>query len=229
MISIQRAEERGKADYHWLHTRYSFSFADYYNPERISFGSLRVLNDDAIEPGMGFGMHRHDNMEIVTIVLKGALEHQDSMKNKGLIKAGEIQRMSAGSGILHSEYNTSSTEKLKLLQIWVETAVVNIKPEYEQAKYALVRNKFVEVVGTAKEALRIHQDCKFYLGKFEKGKDMEMKIPEGKGLFLLVIEGSLKLGDVVLQRRDSVDVSGVSKVKMEFLEESFVLGIIIPL
>ena len=229
MIFVQKAGERGKADYHWLHTRYSFSFADYYNPQRMGFGSLRVLNDDVIEPGMGFGMHHHDNMEIVTIILKGSLEHEDSMKNKGVIQSGEIQRMSAGSGILHSEYNASSAEKLELLQVWVETAVVNIKPEYEQAKYALAKDQFVEVVGTAKGALKIHQDCKFLLGRFGKGKEAKMKIPSGKGLFLFMIEGYLELEDVALQRRDSAEISQLSEVKMVFLEESFVLGILVSL
>ncbi len=229
MISIQKAEERGKADYHWLHTRYSFSFADYYNPQRMGFGSLRVLNDDVIEPGMGFGMHHHDNMEIVTIVLKGSLEHKDSMKNKGVVQSGEVQRMSAGTGVLHSEYNASAKEKLELLQVWVEPAVANIKPEYEQAKYALAKGQFVEVVGTAQNALKIHQDCRFLLGKFGKGDAMEMKIPLQKGLFLFMIEGSLKLGDVALQKRDSAEISELSRVRMEFLEESFVLGIVVSL
>lgn len=225
MIRAQRSAERGKADYHWLSTRYSFSFADYYNPESMGFGKLRVLNDDVIDSGSGFPMHHHDNMEIVTIVLKGSLEHEDSMGNKGVIKAGEVQRMSAGSGVMHSEYNASASEKVELLQVWVETQKLNLKPSYEQRKVDLVEDRFVEVVGSAKGALKINQDCKFYLGKFRKGLPLKQKIPKGKGLYVFVIEGSLKMKDIVLEKRDAAGVSDEKEVEMTSLMNSYALGI----
>ena len=129
---VHKAEERGTAEHGWLHSKHSFSFADYYNPKRMGFGKLRVLNDDIVDPGQGFGEHHHDNMEIVSIVLEGSLEHKDSSGNHDVIKTGDIQRISAGSCITHSEYNHSKKEKVNFLQIWIETKEQNIKPSYEQ-------------------------------------------------------------------------------------------------
>ena len=137
-IEVHKAEERGTSEHGWLHSKHSFSFADYYNPEKMGFGKLRVLNDDIVDPGQGFGTHHHDNMEIVSIVLEGSLEHKDNAGNHGVIKTGDIQRISAGSGITHSEYNHSKKEKVNFLQIWIETKEHNIKPSYEQKNFRII-------------------------------------------------------------------------------------------
>ena len=138
---IHKAEERGTAEHGWLHSKHSFSFADYYNPERTGFGKLRVLNDDFIDPGRGFGMHPHDNMEIISIVIDGELEHKDNMKNHGVIPVGDIQRMSAGTGVVHSEFNHSKKKKVHLLQIWVLPKEKNIAPSYEQKSFSIEDKK----------------------------------------------------------------------------------------
>jgi len=152
-IKIHKSDERGRAEHGWLHTRFSFSFADYYNPDRMDFGALRVLNDDIIDAGKGFGSHPHDNMEIVSIVLEGELEHKDNMGNHGVIPAGDVQRMSAGSGVVHSEFNASKEKEVKLLQIWIQTKEQNIKPSYEQKSFAKTdkKNKLVRIVSGSKK------------------------------------------------------------------------------
>ncbi len=168
--TIYKADSRGHSDHGWLKTNFSFSFADYYNPERIRFGMLRVLNDDTIQPGMGFGTHPHDNMEIVTIPLKGELAHKDSTGGKGIIKANEIQAMSAGSGVTHSEFNNSQTDEVSLLQIWVFPKEKNIEPRYDQKTFNPEERKNIlkTVVSPDKnsDALWINQDAYFSLGKY---------------------------------------------------------------
>src|SRR3989344_9226327 len=189
-IEFHKAELRGKGDAGWLHSRFSFSFSDYYNPKRMGFGKLRVLNDDIIEPGQGFGAHSHANMEIITIVTEGELEHKDSTGVKEVIKTGEIQVMSAGKGIIHSEYNHSTQKQVKLFQIWIETKKKNLPPRHDKKTYQLPKNELTTVVSEIQKdnLLSINQNAKISLGKFEVEKKLEYAISENNGVFIFVIE-----------------------------------------
>lgn len=231
MISIFPSEERGLTEFGWLHSRHSFSFGNYHNPKRMGFGSLRILNDDVVEPGKGFGMHFHDNFEIVSIVLEGALEHKDSMGSHGIIKAGEIQRISAGTGISHSEFNHSSKEKVHFLQIWVESKEMGIRPSYEQKSFSLNRNKLVKVVsGTKnKDTIYIHQDADFSLGNLDKNKIMSYKLKNPKhGIFVFVIEGKIEISKSKLEKGDSAEITDAEELKMKSIEKSKILVIEVP-
>lgn len=215
---IHRAETRGHFNHGWLNTYHSFSFADYYNPDRIQFGLLRVLNDDVVKPGMGFGTHPHNNMEIITIPLEGQLEHRDSMGNGSIIEAGEVQVMTAGSGITHSEFNPSQEEEVNLLQIWVFPRERNLTPRYDQKRFdtSKMKNQFLTVVTPdgAGESLFIHQDAWFSLAETDGNKEMEYRMHSGKsGVYLFVIDGELEIDDETLKKRDGMgiyDVSGFS-------------------
>jgi redox-sensitive bicupin YhaK (pirin superfamily) len=171
---IHRAAQRGHINHGWLDTYHSFSFAQWYNPEKMGFGALRVINDDTIAPGKGFGMHPHDNMEIITIILAGSLKHRDSMGNEGIIKENEIQAMSSGSGIMHSEFNPSETEYCKLFQIWVLPGKQDIKPRYEQISFDPTgkENRFMTLVSPTKtdNSMFINQDAWFSISNLEKDK-----------------------------------------------------------
>jgi len=217
---IFKAEDRGKADHGWLQSRFSFSFADYHDPNRMGFGKLRVLNDDIIAPDNGFGMHQHDNMEIVTIILEGALEHEDSMGNKEILRKGEVQRISAGSGITHSEVNASKG-KTKLLQIWIETKKRDIKPSYEQSKYELKNNEIKTIVSgkKVKNTLSIHQDAYFSIGKFEINKSMEYKL-KTRMAYVFVIEGNVEIEGKQLSRRDAIGITDTDKINITAKENS---------
>src|ERR1700752_1799615 len=204
---LHKAATRGHANHGWLNAYHSFSFAGYYNPERTHFGMLRVLNDDTIAAGMGFGSHPHDNMEIVTIPLSGVLEHKDSMGNIGQIKPGEIQAMSAGTGVYHSEYNGSKTEATKLFQIWVFPKVRNIAPRYDQRKFDVAdrKNKFQTIVSPEKsdKTMWINQDAFFSLGNFSKGMTIDYKMNlKGNGVYFMLVEGEIEIDGQKLSRRD---------------------------
>ena len=208
---IHKENTRGYASHGWLNAKHSFSFGSYYNPERINFGALRVLNDDTISGGMGFGKHPHDNMEIITIPLEGILEHQDSMGNISQIKKGEIQVMSAGTGIFHSERNKSQTELLKLLQIWVIPNERNVEPRYDEITLNLDEqiNKLHQIVSPNQneEGLWIHQNAWFYLGKFEENYTFDYSIKNEKnGVYIFVIEGGFSVQEIDLSRRDGLGI-----------------------
>ena len=179
-IILHKADTRGNANHGWLQSRHTFSFANYYNPERMNFGALRVLNDDSVAAGMGFGTHPHDNMEIISIPLEGDLEHKDSMGNISVIKHGDIQVMSAGTGIFHSEYNKNKDRLVKFLQIWVFPDKKNVTPRYDQITLDLAdrHNKLQQILSPDAEdtGVWIHQKAWFHLGKFEKGISTEYKI-----------------------------------------------------
>ena len=189
------AESRGHADHGWLNANYSFSFASYFNPQRSNFGALRVLNDDTISPGKGFGTHPHDNMEIITIPLKGDLEHKDSMGNIGAINEGEIQVMSAGTGVYHSEYNKNSNNFINLLQLWVMPKEQDVKPRYDQLSIKELKknNSFYQVLSPYPEddGLWVHQDAWLHLGDFEERTYIDYVLKkEGNGVYIFVIEGA---------------------------------------
>jgi redox-sensitive bicupin YhaK (pirin superfamily) len=229
------ANARGTNDLGWLKANFSFSFGPYYDPEKVHFGALRVLNDDIIAGGKGFGFHPHDNMEIITIPLSGALEHKDSMGNVGVITAGEVQVMSAGTGVEHSEYNHSKTEAANTLQIWLFPKVRNIEPRYDQKNFndKLKLNQLTTLVSPEKSnnnTLWINQDATFSMGNFEVKKQInyEIKTP-GNGVYVFVLEGSVKINDTILNKRDALGVVDISSIIIETEANSRLLIMEVPM
>jgi quercetin 2,3-dioxygenase len=231
---IHRANSRGFADYGWLKARYSFSFGNYFNPERVHFGKLRVLNDDIIDAGMGFGTHPHDNMEIITIPLSGSIAHKDSMGNGSVIHAGEIQYMSAGSGVTHSEFNASETDEANLLQIWIFPDKKNSPPRYSQMKLdeQAMQGQFSLLVSPENqpETISIHQQAWLSLGNFSEGSKTTYSMhADHTGLFLFLIEGKISMGEVTLGPRDAAAISSTSHIELTVKENARILLIEIPL
>ena len=229
--TIFKANTRGHADHGWLKAYHSFSFANYYNPARMSFGTLRVLNDDSIDAGMGFGKHPHDNMEIITIPLEGALEHQDSMGNKAVIKHGEIQVMSAGTGIIHSEYNKSDEEILKLLQIWIIPNKINVSPRYQQIVLNIDdrKNKLQQILSPKEkdEGVWIHQDALFHIGDFENNFELNYQLKkEGNGIYIFIIKGDFVINEEKLDTRDAIGFTNTSNISIKSLNNDASLLII---
>lgn len=229
------ANERGTNDIGWLKAKFSFSFGPYYNPDKVHFGALRVLNDDIITAGAGFGTHPHDNMEIITIPITGALEHKDSMGNIGVIHSGEIQVMSAGSGVTHSEYNHSQTEGANTLQIWLFPKERNIKPRYDQKSFSdvLETNKLVKLISPDKESkdtLWINQDAVFSMGDFEAGQKIDYTISQpGNGVYIFIIEGAVKVNSQVLNKRDGLGVYDTGSLTIETEANTRLLIMDIPM
>ena len=228
------ANTRGHANNGWLNAKHTFSFANYHNPERMHFGVLRVLNDDQIEGGKGFGKHPHDNMEIITIPLFGALEHEDSMGNKAVIKAGEVQVMSAGTGILHSEVNPSKTEDLKLFQIWLFPNKKNVEPRYDQIQLdvAKMHNNFLQILSpnANDEGVWIHQDAWFHLGEFDAGQAIKYTLKNpANGLYIMNIYGDLLAADKELNARDGYGIWETPAVHFTFKTKSKVLLMEVPM
>ena len=216
---LHKADTRGDADHGWLKSKHSFSFANYYNPERMHFGVLRVLNDDIVSAGMGFGTHPHDNMEIISIPLEGDLEHKDSMGNVAVIKNGDIQVMSAGTGIQHSEYNKNKDKTVKFLQIWVFPNKKNVTPRYDQItiKEEDRHNKLQQILSpNADDAgVWIHQNAWFHLGKFDKGisKDYALKA-KGNGIYIFNLSGDVEVNGQLLNTRDGFGIWNVDKITL---------------
>ncbi|MEC8397465.1 MAG: pirin family protein [Bacteroidota bacterium] len=228
------AETRGNANHGWLKANHSFSFAQYYDPERMNFGALRVLNDDTIAPGKGFGTHPHDNMEIITIPLKGDLEHKDSMGNVGAINEGEIQVMSAGTGVYHSEYNKNKDKPINLLQLWVIPKTRNVKPRYDQKSLREYKktNAFYQILSPNQDdgGMWIHQDAWFHMGEFNQTTETEyITKKQGNGIYIFVIEGVFKVGDQQLNQRDALGVWEVKKISFVAEPNSKVLLIEVPM
>ncbi len=232
--TLHKSDSRGLAEHGWLHSRHSFSFADYYDPTRIRFGLLRVLNDDIVQPGMGFGTHPHDNMEIVSIPLIGELAHKDSMGTKQVIKTGDVQIMSAGIGITHSEFNNSEKDIVNFLQIWVFPKLRNIEPRYDQItlKPDDKMNRVLNIISPEKDsnALWINQNAYFSLSKLDKGKVLTYDINgKGNGLFTFVIEGEINMKDEKLSRRDALGLEDEDNIKVTADKDSEVLFIEVPM
>ena len=228
------SSSRGFADHGWLKAAHSFSFANYYNPERVHFGTLRVLNDDIIAAGEGFGTHPHDNMEIITIPLEGSLEHKDSMGNGSVITAGEMQNMSAGSGITHSEFNPLSDQAGNLLQIWIFPKIRNLTPRYGQLQYNSARlvNNIVNFVSpeTDEKKLWINQDAWISLSKPASGNELLYHMNrEGNGLYLFVIGGEVMAGGQTLGRRDAAGIWDCDEISIIANEDSFLLLLDVPM
>jgi redox-sensitive bicupin YhaK (pirin superfamily) len=231
---LHKSNTRGHVDYGWLNTFYTFSFANYFDPKRVNFGKLRVLNDDTVSAGMGFGTHPHDNMEIITIVKEGALEHKDSMGNTGVIQANEIQVMSAGSGITHSEFNHSKDHPLKLFQIWVYSNRRNVKPRYDQIRLNPEnrKNKLQQVVSPypGKEGVWIYQDASFFLGNFEKESGFTYTLQkQDHGVYVFIIEGRVMVEGQILERRDGYGLWETDAIKIQALEETEILIMEVPM
>ncbi len=229
-----KAADRGSADYGWLKPNYYFSFGEYRNPEKVHFGLLRVLNDDFIAGGGKFPTHPHDNMEIVTIPFTGAIQHKDSTGGQGVIKAGDVQIMNAGTGVQHSEANASATEPVTLFQIWVFPKERNITPRYDQKNYDINDriNKWQVVVSPneADKALWINQDARFALTKLEAGKTIDhTNAFKGNGVFLVVINGSAKVNDQQLNKRDALGISDTDNFTIETTEGAELLAIEVPM
>jgi redox-sensitive bicupin YhaK (pirin superfamily) len=229
-----KAIERGKADYGWLKANYYFSFAQYHNPQKVHFGALRVLNDDVVAGGGGFPTHPHDNMEIVTIPHTGALEHKDSSGGNGIIKAGDVQIMSAGSGVEHSEFNESKTEAVNLFQLWVFPKEKNITPRYDQRNFNVNdrKNKWQTVVSPIESdnALWINQDARFSLTNLTVGNTMSYTNAfKDNGVYLVVINGSVNVNGVSLGKRDALGISEIDNFDITSTEDAELLAIEIPM
>jgi|FLOH01.1.fsa_nt_gi quercetin 2,3-dioxygenase len=222
-MKLYKAKDRGNADYGWLKTNYSFSFADYYNLNMMNYGALRVLNDDIISPGQGFPNHPHKDMEIITVVLKGELKHLDNIGKSAILTPGWIQVMSAGSGIIHSEFNNSKTDSLELFQIWVQTKS-RIAPRHEEKKFTF-ETGWTIVAGES--ALFINQDAKVSLGKFGAGEKVTLKPAAKKGIYLMVIGGELESNGIAVLRRDAISFE--EELNFKTIKKSFLLQIEVPL
>ena len=224
MIDIIRSENRGSADHGWLKAKHTFSFADYFDPERVQFGALRVINEDRVAPGQGFGTHPHRDMEIVTYVINGAIEHKDSMGNGTVIRAGEIQRMTAGTGVLHSEFNHSDEEELHLLQIWIFPEKQNLEPGYEQKLFASEeKHNQLRLVGSRDGrdgSLTIHQDVELFASILEAGHSVSIVDVAQRRVFVQVVSGQLDINGEQLGAGDGLQIEGEAKVDLRAIEEA---------
>ena len=233
-MTLQRASERGSADFGWLKPNFYFSFGNYHNPEKVHFGLLRVLNDDFIAGGGAFPTHPHDNMEIVTIPFSGALKHKDSTGGQGVIKAGDVQIMSAGTGVQHSEANESATDPVTLFQVWIFPKQRNIVPRYDQRTFDVPEriNKWQYIVSPQEKdgGLWINQDARFAMTKLEAGKSLHYENAfKGNGVFLVVINGAIKLEENILGKRDAVGIEGTEGFTITASEDAEVLAIEVPM
>lgn len=231
---LHKADTRGHANHGWLNSFHTFSFANYYNPERVHFGMLRVLNDDTVAPGRGFGTHPHDNMEIISIPLSGDLEHKDSMGTKAVIKEGEIQVMSAGTGVYHSEYNKNSDKEVKFLQIWIFPREQNVKPRYDQMEIAklLKPNTLSQVLSPEQDdqGVWINQDAWFHIGHFDKdvNTSYELKKP-GNGVYAFMLEGSATIAGQELSARDGLGIRDAENFEVEASADAKILLMEVPM
>ncbi len=231
---LHKAATRGHANHGWLNSMHTFSFANYHNPDRMHFGALRVLNDDTVEAGKGFGTHPHDNMEIISIPLEGDLEHKDSMGNVSVIRHGDIQVMSAGTGIFHSEYNKNKDQRVKFLQIWVFPNKKNVTPRYDQITLNLDdrHNKLQQVLSPNPddEGVWIHQNAWFHLGKFDKGVSAEYKIKAaGNGVYAFILSGEITINSQALSSRDGFGISNVDQLTISADTEAEFLLMEVPM
>ena len=231
---LHKASTRGNANHGWLNAYHTFSFASYNNPQRHNFGVLRVLNDDTVAAGMGFGTHPHDNMEIITIPLEGDLAHKDSMGNAATIKNGDVQVMSAGTGIQHSEYNPNEDQQTKLLQIWVFPKTRNVEPRYQQITLdeSDRHNKLQQILSPNPddEGVWIHQDAWFHLGKFDSGISAEYQIKKaGNGLYVFVLKGDITVNGQSLSTRDGLGITNFKSIDINADSNSEFLLMEVPM
>ncbi|MCE2612618.1 pirin family protein [Flavobacteriaceae bacterium D16] len=231
---LHKSETRGHANHGWLDSHHTFSFANYYHPDRINFGVLRVLNDDIVSEGRGFGTHPHDNMEIISIPLEGDLEHKDSMGNTTVIREGDVQVMSAGTGIFHSEYNKNPDKPVKFLQIWVLPNKKDVTPRYDQVTVGDLEkeNAFYQVLSPNEDdaGVWIHQDAWFHMGNFEAGTATSYTLKkEGNGIYAFIIDGEVEIEGQILNKRDGFGLWNTSEVHLKSNSPSKVLLMEIPM
>tara|TARA_R110002049_G_scaffold118071_1_gene271984 strand:- start:1313 stop:2029 length:717 start_codon:yes stop_codon:yes gene_type:complete len=233
---IHKAETRGFANHGWLKSHHTFSFAGYQNEERMNFGALRVLNDDVVQPKMGFGTHPHQNMEIISIPLKGALSHKDNMGNKRAIEVGEVQVMSAGTGLTHSEFNDSKTAEVNFLQLWIIPEEMGVTPNYEQRKFTSEEktNELLTIVAPKDKlegnALPISQQAYIYRSDLEAEKTIDLTVKSGQnGFYVFVVNGEIEVADTVLGSRDAIGVSEIESVSIKANENSELLVVEVPM
>ena len=231
---LHKANERGHANHGWLNAYHSFSFANWYNPEKIQFGMLRVLNDETSAGGMGFGTHPHDNMEIITIPLEGDLAHKDSMGNSAVIKTGDIQVMSAGTGVEHSEFNPNADLQTKLFQIWLFPKYRDVAPRYQQITLdkSLQKNNFAQILSPNQddEGVWIHQDAWFYLSDFDNGFSKKLSLKkEGNGFYIMNIEGEIEVSGEKLERRDAIGIWATNEIEIKANSNAKFLVMEIPM
>lgn len=231
-----KATTRGKADHGWLKSYHSFSFANFYDPDKMGFGQLRVLNDDIVKPKMGFGTHPHQNMEIISIPLSGALSHKDSMDNKRAITVGEVQVMSAGTGLQHSEFNDSKTDEVNFLQLWIQPQELGVTPRYEQKEFDQTKreNQFQTLVApkdnVIDEALWIHQDAYISIGNFDANKTIDFKLNDAAhGIYVFLLEGEIKVGETLLSEKDAIGIWDAESVQMTTNSNSKILVVEVPM
>lgn len=231
---LHKADTRGRANHGWLQSYHSFSFAGYYEPTRMHFGALRVLNDDTVSQAMGFGTHPHDNMEIISIPLEGDLEHRDSMGNVAVIRKGDIQVMSAGTGISHSEFNRNKDQAVKFLQIWIYPNKRNVEPRYGQLTLNLEdrHNRLQQVLSPSPddEGVWIHQDAWFHISRLDDGKKLSYTLKrKGNGVYAFVLEGDVKVNGQLLNRRDGLGLSGLDAFEIEGVKGAELLLMEVPM
>jgi quercetin 2,3-dioxygenase len=232
---LHKANTRGHADHGWLNSWHTFSFAGYYDPSRIHFGALRVLNDDTVAAGMGFGKHPHDNMEIISIPLEGDLEHGDSMGNTAVIRQGDVQAMSAGTGIIHSEKNKNDDLQVKFLQIWVFPNKRNVEPRYDQQTFsdAQKHNQLLTVVspvGSNDGGVHIHQDAWFSLAKLDKGKKVQYDVrKQGHGVYVFMLEGDATINEIAVNRRDGLGLTETTQLNITADSDAEILLMEVPM
>src|SRR3989344_6574386 len=232
MIKIRKSQERGHANHGWLDSRHSFSFANYYDPAHMSYSVLRVINEDVVAGGQGFGMHPHRDMEIITYMLQGALRHEDSLGNGSVIKAGDVQRMTAGTGIVHSEFNASSTESAHLLQIWLLPERNNIEPGYEEKHFDAVekqgRWRLIASHDGREGSLLIHQDIALYAAVLTKGEQLSYDMGAARSLYLQVARGSVDLNGEILTAGDAAKMDKQQSIAIQALEAAELLLFDLP-
>jgi redox-sensitive bicupin YhaK (pirin superfamily) len=232
MQDIRRSDERGLADHGWLKSRHSFSFAEYFDPDHVHFGPLRVINEDRVAPGGGFDTHGHRDMEIVSYVLAGALQHKDSMGTGSVIKPGDVQRMSAGKGVMHSEFNASKSDPVHFLQIWIVPDVTGIAPEYEQKHFAPAEKRGRLRIVAAKDgrdgAVKIHQDASVYAGLFDGAESATLALAPGRKAYIHVARGSIAANGTALAAGDALKLTDVDAVTLERGNDAEVLVFDLP-
>ena len=233
---FHKADTRGYADHGWLKSNHSFSFASYQNPQRMNFGMLRVLNDDVVQPKMGFGTHPHQNMEIISIPLKGALSHKDSMGNKRAIEVGEVQVMSAGTGLTHSEFNDSKTDEVNFLQLWIIPEEMSVKPNYEQRDFSIEgkKNRIQTVVAPKDklegDALPISQQAYIYRTSLDANHSIDLNLKSGNnGWYIFVVDGSVEVEGNSLSKRDAIGVSEIEKIQIKSNTNSELIIVEVPM
>lgn len=231
---LHKADTRGQANHGWLNSHHTFSFANYYNPDRMNFGVLRVLNDDIVAPGRGFGTHPHDNMEIISIPLSGDLEHKDSMNNVAVIKNGDVQVLSAGSGITHSEYNKNTDSEVRFLQIWLFPNKRNVKPRYDQITLDQdkMRNQFYQILSPHQkdDGVWIHQNAWFHIGNLDEGVKTSYHLKDSQnGVYVFIIEGNVDIEGQKLNRRDGYGIWNVDSFNIESIKRSKILLMEVPM